>query len=73
MESKVTLTGPGPFHLTGAQQATAAGHKNNGVTLTLKGLFRNGRELEDLSFQLTTNVARELAAALLVAAKKSEG
>ena len=73
MESQVTFTGPGPFVLPAAQDAAAVGHKNNGVTLILKGLFRNGRELEALNIQMTTHVALELAAALLKAAKDSKG
>jgi len=73
MESQVTFTGPGPFHLPAAQDAAAVGHKNNGVTLILKGLFRHGRELQALNIQMTTHVALELAAALLKAAKDSKG
>ena len=72
METKVTFTGPGPFHLPTAHYASAEGHENNGVTLILESPIR-GLGLEAVNVQMTTYQARELAAALLKAVTKSEG
>ena len=77
MESIVTFEGPGPFHLPTAQRATADGHTNNGVTLTLYALVpaHNAEQaavrlpgVEPISVQMTSDVARDLAVALMAAA-----
>jgi hypothetical protein len=80
-DSHVTFEGPGPFHLPAAQRATATGHRNNGVTMTVysllpkreKGvLVYRGLGPEAVNIQMLSWVARELAAQLVQAAEDSE-
>jgi hypothetical protein len=79
--SGVTFEGSGPFHLPAAQRATATGHENKGVTMTVycllpkreKGvLVYRGMGPEAVSIQMLSWVARELGTQLLRAAKDSE-
>lgn len=81
MDSFVTFEGPGPFHLPTAQRATATGHQNNGVTITLYCLLseeQNGvvvarrSEPEAVGVQMISRVARELAVRLLQAADEAD-
>jgi hypothetical protein len=81
MESSIIFEGPGPFHLPVAQRATADGHTNNGVTLTLycqvpahnaeQAAIRS-KEPEPICVQMASSVARDLAAALLRAAEAGD-
>jgi hypothetical protein len=73
--SKVIFEGDGPFHLAVAQQATAQGHLNNGVTVTFGALLGDRQRqhgLEAIGVQMTAAVARELGYQLLKAAADSE-
>ena len=73
--SKITFEGDGPFHLPVAQQATAQGHLNNGVTITFKALLGERQKthgLEAIDVQLVTTEARKLRDALSRAIWESE-
>jgi hypothetical protein len=73
---KITLLGPGPFLLPVAQRATATGHTNNGVTMTVyaqvakdaQAAAAGQTELVPISIQMVSRIARELAGDLLYAA-----
>lgn len=72
-ESKIIYQGPGPFHLPVVQTATATGNKENGVTMTLRALLPEREpQLESVSAQMLSGVARELAVQLLRAADEAE-
>jgi hypothetical protein len=75
MSSNVIFEGDGPFHLPTAQQATAEGRLNNGVTVTFRALLGDRQRqpgLEAMNVQMTAGVARELGYRLLKAAADSE-
>jgi len=75
MDSKITFEGDGPFHLPTAQQATATGHLNNGVTITFKALLgdrQRTRGTEVIEIQLVTEQARVLLDSLRKAIRDSE-
>ena len=78
MESKVIFEGPGPFHLPVAQEATATGNSNNGVTLKVYCLVleresgvQQRKEAEPIGIQMASHVAEALAHRLLDAVKES--
>jgi hypothetical protein len=79
-ESRVRFEGPGPFSLPVAQRATATGHPNNGVTMTVYSLVQveprqvagHDTEVVPISIQMTSDVARELAMKLLAEAEKGD-
>lgn len=81
MDNHVFFDGPGPFHLPPAQRASATGHTNNGVTLTVyclaakrvQGMAVNrGSDPEPISVQMVSSVARKLAADLIRAANEAD-
>ena len=81
MESRVIFEGPGPFHLPVAQRASAEGHTNNGITLTLYSLLpahdasseaMRSKSPEAVNVQMPSKVARELAVQLIRAADKAD-
>ena len=77
--SSVIFAGSGPFHLPVAQRATATGHSNNGVTLTVYCLVLEDegdgvtqrKEPEPINVQMASHIAEELAHRLLDAVKAS--
>lgn len=79
-DSGVHFVGPGPFCLPVAQRAIATGHSNNGVTMTVYSLVQveprraGGPQtvVAPISIQMTSDIARGLAAELLVAADKGD-
>ncbi len=81
MNSRIIFEGPGPFDLPTAQRATAIGHTNNGVTLTLYCLVPahsaaavavRSTEPEPVKVQMLSRIARDLAAELLRAADAAD-
>ena len=72
--STVIFEGDGPFYLGVAQQATAEGHLNNGVTVTIRALLGDRRQhgLEAMDVEMTATLARELGYLLLKAAADAE-
>ena len=79
-ESRIYFEGPGPFSLPVAQRATATGHTNNGVTMTVYSQVQveprqaggPHSEVVPISIQMTTTLARDLAVKLLAGADKAD-
>jgi hypothetical protein len=72
--SKVRFEGIGPFHLPSAQDASATGHFNNGVTVTfLLDTGGGGKELSAVNVQITAEAALKLCSRLLRAIDESLG
>ena len=71
---KVRFEGIGPFHLPIAQDASATGHLNNGVTVTfLLDTGGGGKELSAVNVQINADVALKLCSNLLRAIDESLG
>ena len=74
MDSTVRFEGMGPFHLPVAQDASAMGHLNNGVTITfLLDTGGGGKELSGVNVQVNADVALRLCSYLLRAIDESLG
>ena len=74
MDSKVRFDGMGPFHLLVAQDASATGHLNNGVTITfLLDTGGGGKELSAVNVQINADAALRLCSYLLRAIDESLG
>ena len=74
MDSKVQFEGVGPFHLPVAQDASATGHLNNGVTVTfLLDAGGGGKDLSAINVQITADAALKLCSHLLRAIDESLG
>ena len=74
MDSKVHFEGIGPFLLPVAQDASAAGHLNNGVTVTfLLDTGGGGTDLSAVNVQINADAALKLCSHLLRAIDESLG
>jgi hypothetical protein len=74
MDSKVDFEGVGPFHLPVAQDASATGQPNNGVTVTfLLDTEGSGKDLSAVNVQINAEVALKLCSNLLRAIDESLG
>ena len=74
MDSKVRFEGIGPFHLPVAEDASATGQLNNGVTVTfLLDAGRGGKDLSAVNVQITADTALKLCSNLLRAIDESLG
>jgi hypothetical protein len=74
MDSKVRFEGIGPFHLPVAQDASATGHLNNGVTVTfLLDTGGSGKELSAVNIQINADVVLKLCSNLLRAIDEAAG
>ena len=75
MDSTVRFAGLGPFHLPVAQDASAKGQLNNGVTVTflLDTGGGGGNELSAVNVQISADAALKLCSYLLRAIDKSLG
>ena len=74
MESTVRFEGMGSFHLPVAQDASATGHLNNGVTVTfLLDTGGGGKELSAVNVKVNADVALRLCSYLLRAIDESLG
>jgi hypothetical protein len=72
-EGHVTFQGLGPFHLPSVLRAIATGNKENGVTLTLFSIIDGkGSSPRPIEAQMPSQTAREVSAALLLAAEQAE-
>jgi hypothetical protein len=74
MDNKVRFEGTGPFHLPVAQEASATGHLDNGVTVTfLVDVGGDGKELSAVNVQINADAALRLCSNLLRAIDESLG
>ena len=74
MESTVRFDGIGPFHLPVAEDASATGQLNTGVTVTfLLDTEGSGKELSAVNVQINADVALKLCSNLLRAIDESLG
>ncbi len=74
MNSTVRFEGVGPFHLPVAQDASATGQPNSGVTVTfLLDVGGGGKELSAVNVQINADAALKLCSNLLRAIDESLG
>ena len=74
MEGNVRLEGIGPFHLPVAQDASATGQLNNGVTITfLLDTEGCGNQVSAVNVQINADAALKLCSNLLRAIDESLG
>jgi hypothetical protein len=74
MDSSVRFEGIGPFHLPVAQDASATGQLDNGVTVTLLiDAGGVGKELSAVNPQINADAALKLCSNLLRAIDQSLG
>ena len=73
MDGTVRFEGSGPFHLPIAQDASATGRLNNGVTVTFMLDTGGGKELSAVNMQIDADAALKLCSSLLRAIDESLG
>jgi hypothetical protein len=74
MDSKVRFEGMGPFHLPVAQEASATGQLNKGVTVTfLVDTGGGGKEMSAVIVQINADAALKLCSNLLRAIDEALG
>ena len=74
MDGQVRFEGMGPFQLPVAQEASATGHRNKGVTITfMLDTAGGGKELSAVNVQINADAALRLCSNLLRAIDESLG
>ena len=74
MDGKVRFEGMGPFQLPVAQDASATGHLNKGVTVTfLLDTGSSDKEMSAVNVEISADVALRLCSNLLRAIDESLG
>ena len=74
MDSKVRFEGMGPFHLPVAQEASATGQLNKGVTVTfLVDTGGGGKEMSAVIVQINADAALKLCSNLLEQSTRPSG
>jgi hypothetical protein len=74
MDGQVRFEGMGPFQLPVAQEASATGHRNKGVTITfMLDTAGGGKELSAVNVQINSDAALRLCSNLLRAIDESLG
>ena len=74
MDGQVRFEGMGPFQLPVAQEASATGHRNKGVTITfMLDTAGGGKELSAVNVQINADAALRLCSNLLRTIDESLG
>jgi hypothetical protein len=74
MDSKVRFEGMGPFHLPIAQEASATGQLNKGVTVTfLVDTGGGGKEMSAVIVQINADAALKLCSIYLEQSTRPSG